>query len=429
MLEVYHLYLIWLQGQGEADQKNLDAFESCLLDHSNYQDYWAGQAQVVEEGSYVVPPPTGALGDAKDIGPFIESLITSGKIPKLPADGKPVYEVLVDPSKTSCSLGNGTGGRNAVGTVQGAQAGLVIVTTNPASFWPARTPLGGETTLTQHEVAEVIDGLRGGDECCGDCCCEGWCGSPAGPSCGNLQGLTCPGAPATTATGSSACGSVKGWLIQTLSHQGATTCNCPITCDYQVKTACTGGGEVLLAPCTKTSDCCAGLTCQNWSFSGKAPYTTYCCKAAGDTCTQGTDCCGGLSCTGGKCTCVAAGQWCVNDGDCCAGLACDMTANKCVTAPPPTSDAGADGAASGSRDGGSDASGSGDSGGIAPEGPDATADDAGGNGASASGSGGGCGCVAAGGATPAPLLLFAALAGALFRRRGRGSASRRGRRA
>ncbi len=139
MLEVYHLYLIWLQGQGEADQKNLDAFESCLLDHSNYQDYWAGQAQVVEEGSYVVPPPSGALGDAKDIGPFIDSLITSGKVPKAPAYGVPVYEVLVDPSKTSCSLGGGTGGRNATGTVQGAQAGLVIVTTNPASFWPART--------------------------------------------------------------------------------------------------------------------------------------------------------------------------------------------------------------------------------------------------------------------------------------------------
>jgi hypothetical protein len=409
-LEEYDLYVIWLQGEGEGDRANLDQFIGCLLHRTSYEQYWNGSVTIVEAGSYVVPRPSGALGDAANIGPFIQGLITSKAIPSPTGTGVPVYAVMVDPNQTSCSLGGGTGGRNAVGSINGKKVGLIIGTTNPAAFWPARTPLACETTLTEHEVAEVIDGLRGGDQCCGDCCCEGWCNSA--PSCANFSGLQCPGAPASTFTGASACGSVKGFLVQTLSHQGAHTCNCPTTCDTKLSFACNGDKDVLHAPCKQDGDCCTGLSCQEWSYSGKAPYASSCCKAVGSKCADGTECCGGLSCTGGVCACVAAGAWCLNDGDCCGGLVCDAQANKCVTAPPPDAGLAADGGGP-SHDAG---------GGSAPDAGTEPLDDDAGNGAtSGSGGGGGCSCnlaatqdSAAGGLT---LLAIAAAAAMGVRRR------------
>ena len=336
-LEVYHLYVIWLQGEGEANQKPLDDFIDCLFHHSSFEAYWSGGVLIQEEGSYVVPKPSGSLGDAGQIGPFVTGLINAKKIPPLPSYGKAVYQVMVDPAQTGTVLGNGTGGRNALGTVSGTSVGLILNTTNPSAFWPARTPLGVETQLTEHEVAEVIDGLRGGYECAGDFCCEGWCNNTA--SCGNLSGLECPGAPASTFTGSSACGDVKGWLIQSLSHQGAKTCNGPVTCDFKLAESCTADSDNLHAPCTSDAQCCSGLSCQKWSFTGQSndPPSDVCCKAVDQTCTSGTDCCGGMNCTSGKCVCVAKDAWCANDADCCAGLTCQNAA--CAVAPP-ASDAG-----------------------------------------------------------------------------------------
>jgi len=138
-LQYYHLYVIWLQGEGEGNKAELDAFIACLFHHSNFMDYWGGQVLVVEQGSYVVPPPS-TIGDARDIGPFIQSLISGGKIPKPPSYGTPIYQVMVDPAKTSTVLGSGTGGRNAVGNLGGQPVGFIINTTNPAAFWPARQP-------------------------------------------------------------------------------------------------------------------------------------------------------------------------------------------------------------------------------------------------------------------------------------------------
>ena len=367
-LTVYHLYVIWLQGEGEGDQKNLDAFIDCLFHHSSYETYWNGQTLVVEEGSYVVPKPAGVLGDAGQIGPFIDGLINSKQIPAPLSFGTNIYEVMVDPYQTSTNghLGSGTGGRNAVGTVQGKTAGLIINTTNPQAFWPARDPLGCETQLTEHEVAEVIDGLRGGYQCCGDFCCEGWCNNAA--SCGNFAGLSCPGAPASTKTGSSACGSVTGWLVQTLTHAGATTCSGSPTCDFKLGGSCTSDLADLHAPCSADSDCCSGTVCRKWTYSGRAddPPADVCCKAAGASCTSGTDCCGGMDCDANThtCTCVAAGQFCANDGDCCDGLSCQS--GLCATKPPPVVDAGPDASDAGAKppeagadgdvDGGTDAS-------------------------------------------------------------------------
>lgn len=328
----YALYTVWLQGEGEANQQKVDDFLSCLVGSSNYLSYWSGQAEIAPQGSWVVPPPA-KLGDAVDIGPFIDSLINSGKIPHPLAGATPVYEVFVDPLKTSTVLGSGTGGRNAPGTVQGGTtAGFVINTTNPSTYWPYRDALGSETQLSFHEVAEVIDGLRGGDRCSGDCCCEGWCNNA--PSCNNLIGLDCPGAPQSQPTGCAG-GSVVGYLVQRLSHQGTTTCNCPISCDFTPAMGCAGGGTVMNQQCSTTSQCCSGLSCEYWSYSGKAPYTTSCCKSVGDSCTTGTDCCGGSACDPGshKCACVPAGQWCINATECCSGQTCDPTMNKCVAAP------------------------------------------------------------------------------------------------
>ncbi len=353
-LSVYHLYVIWLQGEGEGNQKDLDAFVDCLFHHSSYETYW-GSSVLIDEASYVVPKPTAALGDASQIGPFIDGLIAAKKISAPPSYGTPIYQVMVDPYQTSCSLGNGTGGRNAPGTVQGKPAGLIINTTNTKAFWPARIPAAAETQLTEHEVAEVIDGLRGGDRCCGDFCCEGWCNNTS--SCGNFSGLECPGAPATTFTGSSACGDVKGWLVQTLAHGGATTCYGSPTCDFSLGKACATNSDNMHAPCGVDADCCAGLSCQKWTYSGHAddPPKDVCCKAIGATCASGTDCCGGMNCdnTNHVCTCATAAQFCANDTDCCDGLSCQNAA--CATKPPPPpADAGSE-AAPPAREAGADA--------------------------------------------------------------------------
>jgi MYXO-CTERM domain-containing protein len=284
----------------------------------------------------------------------------------------------------------------------------------------------------QHELTEVIDGLRGGAECAGDCCCEGWCNNAA--SCSNFTGLQCPGAPSTTFTGSSACGSVNGYLVQKLSHQGASTCNCPLSCDFTPGIACSNK-EVVHSTCAAAGDCCSGLDCQNWSYSGQPPFTKACCKAVGSSCSSGTDCCGGLNCTGGKCLCVAAGQWCINDADCCSGLTCDTTQTKCVAAVPSASDAGSD--AEGPR---VDAGGAGDAShtglpgadGGAPDAESTVAgDDAAANADSPGGDSSrssGCGCRSARGDTgEAAFLVLAAAAIAVARRRRRtGARARRG---
>ena len=343
-LSVYHLYIVWLQGQGEANRQSLDSFVDCLLSHSTYVDYWSGNVLVVPEGSYVVPKPSGALGSTSAVAAFVTQLINDKVIPAPPSYGTPIYEVMDDPTQTPSGLVNGVGGLNDKGTVLGKPAGLIINTTNPkgSAFWSLRTALSDETVATQHEVAEVIDTLRGGQGCCGDFCCEGWCNSA--PSCGNMDGLQCPGAPAKTFTGSSSCGSVNGWLVQTLSHQGAKTCTGTVTCDFALATSCPGQKATLHAPCAADSECCAGTVCRKWTFSGHPddPPADVCCKAAGASCTTGTDCCGAMACdaTTHACSCVAKDASCANDDDCCSGLTC-QTGSCALAPPPPPPDAGA----------------------------------------------------------------------------------------
>lgn len=329
--------VIWLKGEGEANRAELDSFFDCLFSHSDLAAYWNGDVRVEYEGSIVTAPPA-SIGDAKDIPPFIEKLIAAKELPANPPTGKPIYLVLVDPAKTSTVLGvNGVGGRNTVGTVDGKPAGLAIVTTNPAGFWSFRSAIGNETQGTMHELVEVIDGVLGKFECAGDCCCNGWCNN--GPACGNLTGLSCPGAPATTDTGCAGT-KVKGWVIQKLSHQGQTTCTCPITCDFTVGQGCTGNAVVLTEPCMQTSQCCSGTSCEKWSINGKGGGATTCCKAVGDTCARETDCCGSTTCgDAGTCVCAALGKTCMNAADCCDGNACDGDAGLCVV-PPVVPDAG-----------------------------------------------------------------------------------------
>jgi MYXO-CTERM domain-containing protein len=199
-----------------------------------------------------------------------------------------------------------------------------------------------------------------------------------------------------------------------LSHgeRVGNTCDICTNCDFTVKLGCAGGGKLVNQPCAANADCCAGLTCQLWSYSGQAPYQTNCCKAVGQACTLNTECCGGSNCSGGSCACVAAGQWCLNDADCCAGMVCDISGSpKCAPPPPPPDLAGAvdlargpigDGAARG------DAARGGGDGGAASDGGDEGSVM------------GGCGCRVGGAraaSSPWMFALLAALALAAARRK------------
>jgi hypothetical protein len=344
---LYSIYTVWMQGEGDADRGHVDAFMDCLVNSSNFASYWGGSAILSYEGSWDVPPPSAAV-DTQGCGAWVDAAIQAGKVPHHQAGSTPVY--LVVGSGTSMNMDNtGACGRNAPGTVDGVAAGISTVRAVPMC-WNTGDALRSETQLSEHEVAEVIDQLKGFWGCSGDGSCEGSsnCGTSA---CDNFTGLSCTGAPGSVQTGCNGV-AVSGWVVQRLSHTEAQPNNCDIctTCDFTVQLGCAGGGNTVNQPCTKASDCCAGLACKDWSYSGKPPYTTACCKDLGQPCVVDTDCCGGSNCDPGlhTCACVPLGQWCINADECCVGAICDLTQSKCVTAPPDagvSGDAGRDGAA------------------------------------------------------------------------------------
>jgi len=112
-----------------------------------------------------------------------------------------------------------------------------------------------------------------------------------------------------------------------------------------------GMGKQLHAACNQASECCPGLSCENWVVSGNDPLTPRCCEGIGASCVQASDCCGGSDCDTmtHKCICVPKDGWCINANECCNGFVCDINARKCVVAPPmpePMPEAGASDAAS-----------------------------------------------------------------------------------
>jgi hypothetical protein len=330
---LFTVYAVWMHGEGDADRNALDAFMDCLIERSTFATYYQGAAIVTYAGSFDVAPPSTAV-NTQGAGGWVDAAIRAGKVPHAPAGVTPVYLVLG--SSASMNMDNtGACGRNAPATVDGKEAGIATVKARPAC-WNTPDPVRSDTQLSEHEVAEVIDQLLGYWGCSGDGSCEGSsrCGASA---CSNFTGLFCPGAPATTVTGCNGV-SVHGWVVQKLSHLERMPNNCDIctTCDFQVGLGCAGGEASVNQPCTTAHDCCPGLACKAWSYSGQPPYGDACCKDIGATCASGTDCCGGSSCDGAshKCVCVPAGQWCINAGECCTGLTCDLAQSKCVAAPP-----------------------------------------------------------------------------------------------
>jgi hypothetical protein len=422
---LYSIYAVWMQGEGDGDRANLDAFLDCLVNSSNYASYWGGAAILSYEGSWDIAPPAAAV-NTQGCGAWVDAAIKAGKVPHHSAGSTPVYLVLGSSASMNMDNVAGACGRNAPGTVDGVTAGIATVRASPMC-WGTGVALRSDTQLGEHEVAEVIDQLMGFWGCAGDGSCEGssTCGTSA---CDNFTGLSCAGAPATTQSGCNGV-SVNGWLVQRLSHTERMPNQCDIctTCDFTVQLGCAGGGKTVNQPCAKATDCCSGLACKEWSYSGKPPYATACCKDVGQACVVGTDCCGGSNCdpTSHKCACVPLGQWCINADECCTGATCDLAQSKCVPAPPdagtPAADAGT-GSDAGARPPAVDASFGVDAGG-------AEAGDA----AQGGGADSGCSCSeapresggASGAAGLAALALLAAFSG---RRRGSGSRASRNRR-
>src|SRR5262245_298061 len=261
---LYDVYVVWLQGQGDADRAHLDDFFHCLIFNSNYLDFWHGQVFLSYRGSFVVPAPANLASDGA-AAPWLTQEINAGHLP-VPTQ-TPLYVVVGNAG----TLTFNACGVNAPETVHGINAGVALVKT---SCWINTTALRNETSIGEHELAEIIDGMLGYDRCSGDCQCEGLNNSgQAVPQ--NITGLSCPGAPASTVTGAG--NTVAGWAVQKLSHQGETTCTCELTCDFTVTLAC-GGKERVNAPCMQDADCCTGLVCRGWSYTGNPPYGTACCK-------------------------------------------------------------------------------------------------------------------------------------------------------
>jgi len=219
------LRALWIAG-ADADRADMDRYFDCLLQQSDLDEYWRGEATVRYAGSVVVPPPAARV-DYTTVTEYIAAQRASGALPA-PSDPSvtPVDAVFGNRSDLDlpgCAALIDT-------TVEGRPAGAVMVGIEP-TCWPGTTTLRNSTQLVLHELVEVVDVLLGYAGEAGDGACQGNGACEIG--CDTFVGLTCEGAPTGTYTG---CGGrvVDGWVVQHLSHEGrdekkAHQCT---TCDF-----------------------------------------------------------------------------------------------------------------------------------------------------------------------------------------------------
>lgn len=221
----FGLYAVWLQGAGDENRVENDRFLRCLIEGSNFNDYWRGEAQVVLRSTHTVPAPVEpVLWDSMPA--WLTAQRAAGHLPAPRPGETPLYVVYGGEPLLKVRAC----GRNLQGDVAGVNAAIGVVRNSP-HCWPTRDRLRTETQIAAHEIVESVDRVLGYGTCAGGGTCRGRgvCPDP----CDTFVGLTCPGAPTGTYTGCSG-GVVDGWVVQKFSHAGRDRARCDAcaVCDF-----------------------------------------------------------------------------------------------------------------------------------------------------------------------------------------------------
>lgn len=224
----FGVYAVWFEGAGDDNRAELDRFLTCLIEGSDLNRYWGGEARLEVRGSWALPAPKERLQwDA--LPEWLTPHVEAGRLPRARTDETPLYLVLGGEPE----LWVGACGRNGQGDVAGRPAGLSVVRNRP-HCWPTQDRLRSETQITAHELVETVDRVLGYGTCAGGGACRG---RPVCPNpCDTFVGLTCPGAPTGTFTGCGG-GRVDGWVIQKFSTAGRDPARCDqcAPCDVTVR--------------------------------------------------------------------------------------------------------------------------------------------------------------------------------------------------
>lgn len=225
----FAVYSLWLHGQGETDRPELERFQQCLLDGSNFSDFWAGGVTIDSAGSWVVESPSVPLALGDDPAPWLAPILKRHAVPPASSGVTPIYLVyghMAGMPRPPC-------GRCESFTFDGQPAALAMVRTG-LPCWPGQGNVRSLTQFTQHELSCAIELALGEDHCAADGQCEARGSCP--DQCDTFTGLYCPGAPERSYTGCDG-NPVRGWVVQKLSHKGEGTDECPICapCDFAVE--------------------------------------------------------------------------------------------------------------------------------------------------------------------------------------------------
>lgn len=232
---VFGLYVVWIQGSNDADRALIDDFLRCLVDGSNLNHYFRGEARVERRGSWALPAPDRTL-DHDELADawLLPAIGDPAGLPSPSPDETPLYLVFGGPP----DLWVGACGRNATARFGGRTVGLGIVR-NGVECWPTGDMLRTETQIAAHEIVETVDRVLGYGTCAagGACRGKGICAD----RCDTFTGLQCPGAPVGSYTGCDG-GRVDGWVVQKLTYAGRDPARCDActACDFTLE-ACAPG--------------------------------------------------------------------------------------------------------------------------------------------------------------------------------------------
>ncbi len=227
---VIGVYAVWFAGSGDTDRQQIDRFLDCLINGSNLNQYWRGEARLELRGSWTLAPPPRKL-DWDQLSEQWLAPSVGASLPGPRVDETPLYLVFGGTK----NIWTGACGRNAQVSIAGRRSGLAIVRNEPLC-WPTGDTLRTETQIAVHELVETVDRLLGYGTCAAGGACRGM--GVCADRCDTFIGLQCPGAPTGSWTGCDG-GKVDGWVIQKIGYAGREPgkCEACTPCDF-TPTAC-----------------------------------------------------------------------------------------------------------------------------------------------------------------------------------------------